>query len=252
MSEATLRSILEALQSGGLDLERALHAVRDLGSPEVSGFAHFDHGRAQRTGMEEVIFAPGKRPEQVLRLVAHSLHHHDAVLVTRVQPDLAASCLAEFPQLVHNDAARTLQYRSGAAPFPGRGKVAVVTAGTADLPVAEEAAVTLEHLGCPLERVTDVGVAGIHRLFSRLELLRSCSVLIVVAGMEGALPGVVAGLLDRPVVAVPTSVGVGAHLGGFAPLLTMLNTCAPGVSVVNIDGGFAAACVAHRISRLAA
>ena len=244
-----LRGLLEDLQRGSIEVDQVLERLKVLPFDDLP-FARLDTHRLLRTGLEEVIYAPGKLPEQMEALVRRSLEHHGAVLATRVAPELAAALRERFPQLGYSPLARTLCYRAGRPPFPGAGQVAVVTAGTADIPVAEEAAVTLEFLGSSVERVTDVGVAGIHRLFDKLELLRRMSVLVVVAGMDGALPGVIAGLLDRPVVAVPTSVGAGAHLGGLAPLLTMLNTCAPGVSVVNIDNGFGAACVAHRINRV--
>jgi len=246
-----LRDILARLQQGQTGLEETLAQLAASGHGPAA-FARFDTERLQRTGMEEAIFAPGKRPEHLEALIARSLEQHGAVLVTRV-PDLEGQRLVgRFPLLDHNPVARTLRYRAAAPPFPAHGTVAVVTAGTADLPVAEEALVTLEQLGSPALRVIDVGVAGIHRLFERLAELRRASALIVVAGMEGALPGVLGGLVDRPVLAVPTSVGVGAYLGGFSALLTMLNTCAPGVAVLNIDNGFGAACLAHRINRLAA
>ena len=251
MTPPWLERLLEDLHAGRTDVPAALQRLRGGGEDPLP-FAHFDPDRPRRTGMEEVIFAPGKEPDQIAALVQRSLDHHDAVLVTRVPPAVGDALVEQFPRLTHHRRARLLAYRGRPPLHPGVGTAAVVTAGTADLPVAEEAALTLEHLGCRCERINDVGVAGIHRLFSRLEQLRASSVLVVVAGMEGALPGVVAGLVDRPVVAVPTSVGVGAHFGGVAPLLTMLNTCAPGVAVVNIDNGFAAACVAHRISRVGA
>ncbi|MBM4319631.1 MAG: nickel pincer cofactor biosynthesis protein LarB, partial [Deltaproteobacteria bacterium] len=236
MNLERLRELLDALQQGRIDVDGAVERLKDLPFDDLP-FARFDTHRLLRTGMEEVIYTPGKRPEQMEELIRRSLTHHDAVLATRVEPELAGRLLPLFPQLRHNHIARTLSYRGGLPSFPGQGRVAVVTAGTADLPVAEEAAVTLEHLGSPVLRVTDVGVAGIHRLFDKIGLLRGATVVLVVAGMDGALPGVVAGLVERPVVAVPTSVGAGAHLGGLAPLLTMLNTCSPGVSVVNIDNG---------------
>ena len=250
MTPPWLGRLLEDLEAGRTDAATALRRLRGAGEDPLP-FAHFDPDRPRRTGMEEVIFAPGKEPEQIAILIERSLEHHDAVLITRVTQSLGESLAARFPDLQHHPRARLLCYRGRPPLHPGSGTVAVVTAGTADLPVADEAALTLEHLGSACERVTDVGVAGIHRLLSRVDQLRACSVVVVVAGMEGALPGVVAGLVDRPIVAVPTSVGVGAHFGGVAPLLTMLNTCAPGVSVVNIDNGFAAACVAHRINRVA-
>ncbi|MCD4750612.1 MAG: nickel pincer cofactor biosynthesis protein LarB [Thermoanaerobaculales bacterium] len=221
---------MERLASSGID---------DL------GFARLDTDRTRRTGMAEVIFAPGKTEEQLAAIVARCLERSDTVLVTRLPAERAAPLLEHHPQLIYNLAGRVL---STPPPPPSCPPVAVVSAGTSDQGVAEEAAAVLEHLGHPVDRVPDVGVAGIHRLFSVLERLRKAHVLVVAAGMEGALPSVVAGLVDRPVVAVPTSVGYGASFGGVAALLGMLNSCAAGIGVVNIDNGFGAATLVHRIA----
>jgi NCAIR mutase (PurE)-related protein len=175
-----LRGLLDEVKGGGLDVEAAVERLKDLPFEDLP-FARFDTHRLLRTGMEEVIYSPGKRPEQMEERIRRSLAHHDSVLATRVGPDVARQMVGLFPQLVHQPIARTLSYRGCPPPFPGTGQVGVVTAGTADLPVAEEAVVTLEHLGSPLLRVTDVGVAGIHRLFDRLTQLRQMSVLVVVA-----------------------------------------------------------------------
>lgn len=216
---------------------------------QPSDFAVLDHARAGRTGMPEVVLCQGKTPAQVVEIVGRLLQHEGRALATRVSDETAEAVLAAYPLAQWHRAARALAL-GARAPAQDASYVAVVTAGTSDIPVAEEAAITLEFLGHPVRRAFDVGVAGIHRLFDRLDLLRGASVVIAVAGMEGALPSVLGGLLSCPVVAVPTSIGYGASFGGLAALLAMLNSCAPGVVVVNIDNGFGAAVHAHQIMRL--
>jgi NCAIR mutase (PurE)-related protein len=219
--------------------------------------AVLDHGRAERTGVPEVVFCQGKTTQQVVEIVGRVVEHEGRVLATRASPETAEEVMRAFPDAVHHGLARILvidrrPLLEGNAATPAEEVapapyVAVVTAGTSDLPVAEEAAVTLEFLGARVERVTDVGVAGLHRLLNRREVLRRARVVIAVAGMEGALPSVIGGLVACPVVAVPTSVGYGASFGGLAALLAMLNSCAPGIAVVNIDNGFGAAVHAYKI-----
>jgi hypothetical protein len=215
-----------------------------------------DHERAARTGVPEVVFCQGKTTQQVVDIVARVVEREERVLATRVPPDVAAEVLRNFPDGIYHDLGRSividrrpLPDEAAAATAEGAPApyVAVVTAGTSDLPVAEEAAVTLEFLGARVARVADVGVAGLHRLLNRRDVLRGARVVIAVAGMEGALPSVIGGLVACPVVAVPTSVGYGANFGGLAALLAMLNSCAPGVAVVNIDNGFGAAVHAYKI-----
>lgn len=215
-------------------------------------FAVLDHDRAGRTGMPEVVFCQGKTPEQVVAIMGRMLTTEGRALGTRASIETAQAVLAAHPGARWHQAAHVLALgdlpaapADEAAPF-----VAVVTAGTSDIPVAEEAALTLEFLGHPVRRVYDVGVAGIHRLMNRLDVLRRARVIIAVAGMEGALASVLGGLVACPLVAVPTSVGYGASFGGLAALLAMLNSCAPGVAVVNIDNGFGAAVHAHQIMRI--
>lgn len=214
------------------------------------GFAKADIGRWQRCGVPEVIYAEGKTPEQVQELT-RSLHGdaQHAVLATRANAEHVKAIRADFPAAIHNELARTVVV-PGAESVPLTGLVAVVCAGTSDLPVAEEAAVTAEFLGARVERFADVGVAGVHRLLNRIDAIRRARVVVAVAGMEGALPSVLGGLINAPLIAVPTSVGYGASLGGVAALLTMLNSCAPGISVVNIDNGFGAGVAAARINRM--
>ncbi len=215
------------------------------------GFAHVDTHRALRKGFAEVIFGAGKRPEQIVRIVSELLLSTGSLLITRVSPDHVTALKQEFPTAIHHDLARcvTIEKR----PLPKRpGQILVLAAGTSDLPVAEEAVVTAEVMGNSVERIYDVGVAGLHRLLSHLPKIQTANVLIVVAGMEGALPSVVAGLVARPVIAVPTSIGYGASFGGIAALLGMLNSCGSGVTVVNIDNGFGAGYAASQINALAA
>lgn len=242
-----LRGVLADLAAGRIDVDAAMARLAEAGFDDL-GFARLDTDRERRTGIAEVIFAPGKTDEQLEALVGRSLERHGKVLVTRLEADRGAALVARFPGLRHHAAARVLEARpvDGPCHLP----VAVVSAGTSDLPVAEEAAETAELLGSPVERLVDVGVAGVHRLLAHRGHLRSARVLVVVAGMEGALPSVVAGLVDKPVIAVPTSVGYGASFGGLAALLGMLNSCAGGIGVVNIDNGYGAACLAHLINRL--
>ena len=246
MDKNTLRRLLEELSEGSVDIDTAVSRIDAAGGVDDLGFARFDTDRAHRTGVPEAIFAPGKTGEQLALLVKRSLEHHGTVLATRVEPERGEELTDIFAGLSYNPAGRILRSVSDTAPW--RPPVAVVSAGTSDQAVAEEAAAVLEHLGHPVDRIVDVGVAGIHRLFSVLDRLKAARALIVVAGMEGALPSVVAGLVDRPVVAVPTSVGYGASFGGVAALLAMLNSCAGGIGVVNIDNGFGAAVLVHRIA----
>ncbi|HET7187198.1 MAG TPA: nickel pincer cofactor biosynthesis protein LarB, partial [Gemmatimonadaceae bacterium] len=214
---------------------------------ESLGFATIDHHRALRQGFPEVVYGGGKTPDQIVAIASRIAERGDGVLVTRVPPDAVQPLIGAIPGIEHNSLAATAFLRPPIPPTPAASSVLVVTAGTSDLPVAEEAAVTADAMGCRADRLTDVGVAGIHRLLSRRETLEGAGVIIVVAGMDGALASVVGGLVRVPVIAVPTSIGYGAAFSGLAPLLTMLNSCAAGVTVVNIDNGFGAAVAAARI-----
>jgi NCAIR mutase (PurE)-related protein len=240
--------ILEDVRAGRVTPADAAAAFRDL-ETEHLGYASVDHHRAVRIGFPEVIFGQGKSVAQILGIFKSLKERQDVVLITRVDDDKAAGVLREFPELEHNPAARTLLWSKDAIDIRGKGTVLVVAAGTSDLPVAEEAAVTARAMGNETETLYDVGIAGIHRLLEHSGKLRSASVIIAAAGMEGALPSVIGGLVDRPVIAVPTSIGYGASFGGIAALLGMLNSCAPGVTVVNIDNGFGAAYAATLINR---
>lgn len=246
MKRDRARDLLTQVADGTLHPEHALDALV-LDSTESLGFATIDHHRALRQGFPEVVFGGGKSAEQVVAIAKRIAERGDGVLVTRVAPDAAALLLDAMPGIECNAVGRTAFLRPGVASPVAKSTVLVITAGTSDLSVAEEAAVTLDAMGCRAERLTDVGVAGIHRLLAQRRTLEDAGVIIVVAGMDGALASVVGGLVRVPVIAVPTSVGYGAAFHGLAPLLTMLNCCAAGVTVVNIDNGFGAAVAAARI-----
>ena len=239
-------AMLRAVASGELPPEDALAAFA-IEPMESLGFATVDHHRALRQGYPEVIFAQGKTADHTVRIATRLAAHGDGFLVTRTDASHRAALAAHFPGADINEVARTVHH-AGDAPAPVGGRVFVVTAGTSDAPVAEEAVVTARALGNHVERATDVGVAGLHRIVSHGQALARADVVIVVAGMDGALPSVVGGLVAAPVIAVPTSVGYGASFGGVAALLAMLNSCAAGVAVVNIDNGFGAAVAASRIT----
>jgi NCAIR mutase (PurE)-related protein len=243
-----VRHLLQQVADGAVDIE---HAMRHLSHDPYDAlpFATIDRHRALRQGYPEVIFGEGKTPEQVVAIAERLADHGDGFLVTRAAEETRAALAGRFPEASVNPVARTVHLPGREPPPPGTGTVLIVTAGTSDLPVAEEAAVTSRALGDRVERLTDVGVAGLHRLLANGEALAGAAVVIVVAGMDGALPSVVGGLVRVPVIAVPTSVGYGASFGGIAALLAALNSCAAGVTVVNIDNGFGAAMAAGRITR---
>jgi len=249
MQTEKLKLLLEQVQSGQLDVDSALAELRSLPYENLEGFATLDHHRALRNGFPEVVFGQGKQPEQVIAIARRLSEHSDKVLVTRVDPAMAEIVRAEMPELTYHPLPRLLVL-DRSAPTEKRPGILVVTAGTADMPVAEEAAMTAELMNNSVERLYDVGVAGIHRLLNQVERLWQARVIIVVAGMDGALPSVVGGLVSVPVIAVPTSVGYGASFNGLAALLTMLNSCATGVGVVNIDNGFGAGSLASTINQL--
>jgi NCAIR mutase (PurE)-related protein len=246
MRRERVRDLLAQVAAGSLAVDRALDSLA-LEPTESLGFATIDHHRALRQGFPEVVYGGGKTTEQVVAIASRIADRGDGVLVTRVAPEAVTPLAEAIPGVEHNALAATVFLRPKLAPSPAKSNVLIVTAGTSDLPVAEEAAVTADAMGCRAERLTDVGVAGIHRLLARRETLDGAGVIIVVAGMDGALASVVGGLVRCPVIAVPTSVGYGAAFHGIAPLLTMLNSCAAGVTVVNIDNGFGAAVAAARI-----
>lgn len=250
MDEKTLRSLLEGVRKGGKTVDEAYAALKHLPYEDM-GFAKVDHHRAIRCGFPEVIYCEGKRTEQVVAIVDRRLAGGGNVLATRASAEVAAAVKRKFRKARYNELARTITIRQAKDSSEGDASqfVAIVCAGTSDMPVAEEARETCEIMEQPTRQFYDVGVAGIHRLLAHAEELSSAVAVVVCAGMEGALPSVVGGLVSAPVVAVPTSIGYGAHLHGLAPLLTMLNSCAAGVSVVNIDNGFGAGYIAALIGR---
>jgi len=248
MDKEKVRQLLEAVARGALQPDQALARLRDLPVDDLR-FARVDLHRSLRHGVPEAVFCQGKTPEQVVAIVRRLAEGHDNILVTRAEPAVIEALRGSGLECaVHTDA-RLVVVKPMA--HEGVGLIMVVSAGTSDLPVAEEAAVTAEAMGNRVERLYDCGVAGLHRLVPHLDRLNEANVIIAVAGMEGALPSVIGGLVDRPVIAVPTSVGYGASFGGVAALLAMLNSCAPGVSVVNIDNGYGAAAQANQINKLA-
>jgi NCAIR mutase (PurE)-related protein len=253
MDVERLRELLERVKAGETNVDEALSSLRSLPFEDL-GFAKVDHHRALRSGFPEVIYCPGKTTEHILAILERLAARSRKVLASRATPEVAAAVQRAFPRAVYHEVARMLvvpgdMQGSEATGKEGKGTILIVSAGTADLPVAEEAVVTATEMGSPVERLYDVGVAGIHRLLGHQEQLFAANVLIVVAGMEGALASVVGGLVSRPVIAVPTSVGSGASFQGLAALLTMLNSCASGVGVVNIDNGFGAGFLAHLINQ---
>jgi len=244
-----VRALLEDLRAGRIDVDAAVSKLRGLPYEDIR-FAKVDHHRALRGGAPEAVFCPGKTAAQVVAILGRLADHHANVLATRAdQPIADAVAAAGLPHVYHAEA-RLLIVRPEQG--GGIGLIAVAAAGTADLPVAEEASLVAEALGNRVERLHDCGVAGLHRLLAHYDLLAEANVIVAVAGMEGALPSVIGGLVDRPVIAVPTSIGYGASFGGIAALLAMLNSCAPGVSVVNIDNGYGAAHQASQINHLVA
>ena len=253
MDANRLKTLLEQVRTGEVTPDAALDQIKTLPFEDL-GFAKVDHHRSLRMGVPEVIFGPGKSPEHFVEIFDRLAGRGNSVLATRVNEEQVAAAMARFPQAEHNPVARTLVLRQDdlrqSSEKLGKGTIGIISAGTSDIPVAEEAAVTAEVMGNDVSRLFDVGVAGLHRLLSHNEVLRQARVLVVCAGMEGALPSVVGGLVDVPVIAVPTSVGYGAAFGGIAALLGMINSCASNVSVVNIDNGFGAAYVASLINRL--
>lgn len=249
MTPELLRTLLADVQAGRLDIDGALRALETMPF-ESLGFARVDHHRALRCGFPEVIYCPGKTPPQIGAIAERLSAAGGNVLATRADVDAYDAIREHLPAAVYHEAARAVVVRQREGK-PSRTKIAIVTAGTSDEPVAEEARVTCEIMDQTVLRFSDVGVAGIHRLLAEADAIRSAAVVVVVAGMEGALPSVVGGLVEAPVIAVPTSTGYGTGVGGVAALLTMLNSCATGVTVVNIDNGFAAGYTASLINRLA-
>jgi len=243
-----IEDILNKVQKGTLSPKKALQLLKDYPYQDLS-FAKIDHHRELRRGFPEIIFGQGKTAEQIVKISREILKKGNSLLVTKVEPSLYKKIKSKLSPVQYNSQAKVIYCKKN-KPAKGKGKIIVITAGTSDIPVAEEAAITCEIFGNDVERIYDVGVAGLHRLFGEYDKITGARVLIIVAGMEGALPSVIAGITDKPIIAVPTSVGYGASLKGLAALLAMLNSCPGGVAVVNIDNGFGAAYLASLINHL--
>ncbi|SCJ37037.1 Phosphoribosylcarboxyaminoimidazole (NCAIR) mutase [uncultured Clostridium sp.] len=244
-----IRNLLEKVKNGDIDIDLAIDKLKDLPYEDI-GYANIDHHRQIRNGYPEVIYCEGKSDEHILGIIKKMNEKGSNILGTRCRKDTYEKIKNIYPNCEYEELSRILKIENKPINNIGKGKIVVVTGGTSDIPVADEAYYTAKFLGNEVERVYDVGVAGIHRLLNKMSILKSARVLIVVAGMEGALPSVVGGLVDVPVIAVPTSVGYGANFGGLSALLTMLNSCASGISVVNIDNGFGAGYLAATINKL--
>jgi hypothetical protein len=248
MNKSDLSKLLHNVRTGKVDVNTALERLRHLPFEDVT-YAHIDHHRQLRNGMPEVIYCEGKTLEQIVGITKRMLANSSTILATRASETIYKSVRKLDRRAVYNQASRSIVVQKKEKTRT-KGVILILTAGTSDIPVAEEAAVTADMLGSSVQTIYDVGVAGIHRILSKRDLLDSARVIVVAAGMDGALPSVVGGLVDKPVIAVPTSVGYGAGFQGLAPLLTMLNSCASGVAVMNIDNGFGAGVLAHRINLL--
>jgi len=249
MEQQKLRSLLEELKQGDCTVDQVIDALKMLPYEPVDGFANLDHHRLLRTGFPEVIFAEGKTPDQVVEIFLRLQHHNQQVLATRVNAEMYSQIQDRLPGASYHPSARVVYIDQDSERIKQPG-ILVLTAGTSDISVAEEAAITAKLTGNQVERIYDVGVAGLHRLLDHLPHLQKAKVIIVAAGMEGALPSVVGGLVSAPIIAVPTSIGYGASFQGLAALLGMLNSCASGVAVVNIDNGYGVGCLAAKINRL--
>jgi NCAIR mutase (PurE)-related protein len=249
MDVRTLKELIDNIRNGTIGVDEALAKLRDLPFEDI-GFAHIDHHRALRRGFPEVIYGWGKKAEEIVEIIRKMVEKEENILVTKLTDDKAKIIKEQFPKgdYFPNSKVFTLEVRP--AEKRGKGTILVISAGTADIPVAEEAAITASFMGNEVETIFDVGISGLHRLMGKRDVLMKASVIVVVAGMEGALPSIVGGLVDKPVIAVPTSTGYGASFKGLSALLGMLNSCASGVTVVNIDNGFGAGYAASLINRL--
>lgn len=248
MNQQLLATILKSVADGQLAVADAIEKLQRMCFEDI-GFAHVDHHRSLRKGFPEVIFGQGKTADQVIGIMDKMTDQENVLLVTRIEPDKADGVVTRFPGAVYHPDARMIVWMHKKPQIIGRGTILVISAGTSDIPVAKEASLTAEAMGNRVQTIFDVGVSGLHRLLGHQEALEKASVLIVVAGMEGALPSVVAGMISRPVIAVPTSIGYGVSLGGLTALFAMLNSCSSNVAVVNIDNGFGAGYMAAMINR---
>jgi pyridinium-3,5-biscarboxylic acid mononucleotide synthase len=249
MDMVSLKQLLDHVATGNISVEDAAQNLKHLSFEDVD-YAHIDHHRSLRKGFPEVIFGQGKTVDQIIGIMEKMIVQENIVLVTRIQARHADSVISRFPDAEYHEDAKMVVWKKQDIPQSGKGIIIVISAGTSDIPVAKEAVLTAQVMGNKVESVFDVGVSGIHRLFNHKKLIEEASVLVVVAGMEGALPSVVAGMVSRPVIAVPTSVGYGVSFGGLTALFAMLNSCSSNVAVVNIDNGFGAGYMASIINRL--
>lgn len=250
MDQHRLKDLLVGLSKGEITVKETLERLRNLPFEDL-GFACIDHHRGLRRGLSEVIFGEGKEVSEILAIMERMLTQEENILITRLPPEMAGEIKERFPAGNYHEKARVLTLLTHPSKTSGRGTILVISAGTSDIPVAEEAVITARFMGNEVDTLYDVGISGIHRILNQREKILSASVIIVVAGMEGALPSFVGGLVDKPIIAVPTSVGYGATFNGIAALLGMLNSCAAGVTVVNIDNGFGAGYAASVINRIA-
>jgi NCAIR mutase (PurE)-related protein len=246
--KSQIEDLLNKVHEGKLSPKEALKKMKDYPYQDLA-FAKIDHHRELRRGLPEIIFGMGKTPDQIIKIAREVLKKGDSLLITRVDASVYKKVKAKLPKVQYNALAKAI-YQKKRKGLAGKGKIVIITAGTSDIPIAEEAALTCEIFGNEVKRIYDVGVAGLHRLFGEYDHITGARVIITVAGMEGALPSVIAGITDKPIIAVPTSIGYGASLKGIAALLAMLNSCPGGVAVVNIDNGFGAAYLASLINRL--
>jgi NCAIR mutase (PurE)-related protein len=249
MDEQSLHGILKAVAKGETSIEAAAKLLNNMTCEDIE-YAHIDHHRSLRKGFPEVIFGQGKTANQIIGIMEKMLRQENTVLVTRIDADKAEKVVARFSEALYHEDARMIVWKKNKIPIQGKGTILVLSAGTSDIPIAKEASITAEVMGNTVQSVFDVGVAGIHRLFRHKDMIEKATVLIVVAGMEGALPSVVAGMVSRPVIAVPTSIGYGVSFGGVTALFSMLNSCSSNVAVVNIDNGFGAGYMAAMINRV--
>jgi len=248
MDIESLHQLLQSVAKGGTSVDDAAKSLINMSIEDIN-YAHIDHHRSLRKGFPEVIFGQGKTEDQITGIMDKMALQENVVLVTRIGSEKAEKVVSRFPDAVYHDDARMIVWKKRDIPIRGKGTIMVISAGTSDIPVAKEALITAQAMGNAVKSVFDVGVAGIHRLFRHKKLIDEASVLIVVAGMEGALPSVVAGMVSRPVIAAPTSIGYGVSLGGLTALFSMLNSCSSNVAVVNIDNGFGAGYMAAIINR---
>jgi hypothetical protein len=249
MHKTLLLKLFVSVAEGRASAAEAADRLQHLAYEDIT-YAHIDHHRSLRKGFPEVIFGEGKSADQIAGIMEKMIQQENIILVTRTDRHKAETVLSRFPQAVYHEDARMLVLETAPAPVQGRGPILIISAGTSDIPVAKEAALTAGAMGNTVQTIYDVGVSGIHRLLNHQKMIHQAAVLVVVAGMEGALPSVVAGMVDRPVIAVPTSVGYGVNLGGLTALFAMLNSCSSNVAVVNIDNGFGAGYVAAMINRV--